>query len=67
MNRVALSSICIKDEEIRRNKPNIFPRYVWSTLLYGCETWSLMQTNEMKLRGLEMWMSRRIGRVSWKA
>ena len=26
-----------------------------------------MQTNEMKLRGLEMWMYRRIGRVSWKA
>ena len=41
--------------------------YVWSTLLYGCETWSLMQTNEMKLRGLEMWMYRRIGRVSWKS
>ena len=41
--------------------------YVWSTLLYGCETWSLTQTNEMKLRGLEMWMYRRIGRVSWKA
>ena len=41
--------------------------FVWSTLLYGCETWSLTQTNEMKLRGLEMWMYRRIGRVSWKA
>ena len=39
--------------------------YVWSTLLYGCETWSLTQTNEMKLRGLELY--RRIGRVSWKA
>ena len=35
-------------------------------LLYGCETWSLTQTNEMKLRGFEMWMYRRIGRVSWK-
>ena len=41
--------------------------YVWSTLLYGCKTWSLTQTNEMKLRGFEMWMYRRIGRVSWKA
>ena len=41
--------------------------YVWSTLLYGCETWSSTQTNEMKLRGFEMWMYRRIGRVSWKA
>ena len=41
--------------------------YVWSSLLYGCETWSLTQTNEMKLRGFEMWMYRRIGRVSWKA
>ena len=25
------------------------------------------QTNEVKLRGLEMWMYRRIGQVSWKA
>ena len=41
--------------------------YIWSTLLYGCETWSLTQTNEMKLRGFEMWLYRRIGRVSWKA
>ena len=41
--------------------------YVWSTLLYACETWSLTQTNEMKLGGLEMWMYRRIGRVSWNA
>ena len=40
--------------------------FIWSTLLYGCETWSLTPTMELKLRGCEMWIYRRIGRVSWK-
>ena len=40
---------------------------LFCTMEFFCETWSLTQTNEMKLRGLEMWMYRRIGRVSWKA
>ena len=29
--------------------------YIWSTLLYGCETWSLTPTEEKKLRSFEMW------------
>ena len=40
--------------------------YIWSTLLYGCETWSLTPTLEKKLRSFEMWTYRRLGRISWK-
>ena len=40
--------------------------YIWSTLLYGCETWSLTKPLEKKLRAFEMWTYRRIARVSWK-
>ena len=57
--------------------------YVWSTLLYDRQTDRQIDRKrarerergdgvrdlcyEMKLRGLEMWMYRRIWRVSWKA
>ena len=40
--------------------------YIWSTLLYGCETWSLTPTLEKKLRSFEMWTYIRLGRISWK-
>ena len=40
--------------------------YIWSSLLYGCETWSLTPTLEKKLRSFEMWTYRRLGRISWK-
>jgi len=40
--------------------------YVWSILLYGCETWTLTSTLEKKVRSFEMWTYRRIARVSWK-
>ena len=39
--------------------------YIWSTLLYGCETWSLTTTLEKKLSAFEMWIYRRISRTSW--
>ncbi|XP_023241473.1 uncharacterized protein LOC111639767 [Centruroides sculpturatus] len=41
--------------------------YVWSTLLYGAECWTMNASNEKKLKAFEMWMIRRMLRVSWKA
>jgi hypothetical protein len=40
--------------------------YVWSTLHYGAETWTISKDIENKLRAFEMWMLRRILRISWK-
>ena len=38
--------------------------YVWSTLLYGCETWTISKALEKRLVAIETWFLRRILRVS---
>ena len=40
--------------------------YVWSTLLYGAETWTLTKVTSDKLEAFEMWLYRRMLRISWK-
>lgn len=39
--------------------------YVWSTLLYGAETWTLKAQTINRLEAFEMWTYRRILKVSW--
>ena len=39
--------------------------YVWSLLLYNCETWTLKQDDIQKLKSFEMWTYRRMLRISW--
>ena len=34
--------------------------YVWSTLLYGSENWTLTKITTKKLQAFEMWMQRRM-------
>ena len=38
---------------------------VWSVVLYGCETWTLLQADIGKLQALEMWLWRGMEKVSW--
>jgi hypothetical protein len=40
--------------------------YIWSVLMYACETWTLTSSLEERLEAAEMWMYRRIARISWK-
>ena len=40
--------------------------YIWSTLLYGAETWTLTKVTSDKLEAFEMWLYRRMLRMSWK-
>ena len=40
--------------------------YIWSTLLYGAETWTLTKVTSDKLEAFEMWLYRRMIRISWK-
>ena len=40
--------------------------YIWSTLLYGAETWTLTKVTSDKLQAFEMWLCRRMLRISWK-
>ena len=39
--------------------------YIWSVLLYGSETWTLTKVIQNKLEAFEMWIYRRMMRISW--
>ena len=43
----------------------VIKAYIWATLLYGCETWTINKDMERKLEAFEVWCWRRIMRVSW--
>jgi ribosome-interacting GTPase 1 len=34
--------------------------YIWSTLMYGCETWTISRVLEERIGAMEMWLWRRI-------
>lgn len=50
--------------EIRKRAAKTF---VWSTLLYGCETWTVSRKMQEKLEAAEMWLWRRILKIPWTA
>ena len=39
--------------------------YIIPVLVYGCESWTLTQALEKSLKATEMWMLRRMLRISW--
>ena len=41
--------------------------YVWSTMLYGCETWTISKVMKDRLEAAEMWILRRMLRIPWTA
>ena len=41
--------------------------YIWSTLMYGSETWTISSKNKQKLEVMEMWLYRRMLRIPWTA
>jgi len=40
--------------------------YVWSTLLYGSEAWTMGKREMSRIEAFEMWVWRRMERISWK-
>jgi hypothetical protein len=46
-------------------KMRIIKCYIYSTLMYGSETWTMNKQLEDRIDAFEMWVYRRIGRVSW--
>jgi hypothetical protein len=38
---------------------------VWSTALYGCETWNVSTEEKKRLESFEMWCYRRILKIKW--
>jgi hypothetical protein len=50
----------------RSIKKRIVKAVVWSVALYGAETWTLRKEDVRRLDALEMWLWRRMEKVSWK-
>ena len=46
-------------------KFRVLKAYVWSILLYGCESWTIGEQMKKKLEAAEMWFIRRMLRISW--
>ncbi|GFR90621.1 endonuclease-reverse transcriptase [Elysia marginata] len=40
--------------------------FVWSQFLYASETWTLNKNTEKRIEAMEMWIYRRMQRISWK-
>jgi hypothetical protein len=49
----------------RKVKKKIVKTIVWSVALYGCETWTLRKEEVRRLDALEMWLWRRMEKISW--
>ena len=39
--------------------------YVWSTLMYGCEAWTVKKDMVKKIEAAEVWFYRRMLKISW--
>ena len=46
-------------------RKSLFKCYIWSVLLYGCESWTISKNMEEKLKAVEMWLWRKMMRISW--
>ena len=40
--------------------------YIYPILLYGSETWTILKESTKRLEAFEMWVYRRMSRISWK-
>ena len=49
----------------KETKKRIIKALVWSVALYGCETWTLRMDEKRRLEALEMWLWRRMEKISW--
>ena len=59
-------SLILKNRNISMTtKFRVLKTYVWSTLTYGCEFWTITSDIEKKIEAAEMWFIRRMLRISW--
>ena len=45
----------------------VLKSYIWSCLLYSCESWTITEQLEKKLKATEMWFLWRVLRIPWTA
>ena len=47
-------------------KKRLVKSLIWSVVLYGAETWTIKAADRRKLESFEMWIRRRMLKVSWR-
>ena len=47
-------------------KMHLLKCLVWPVLMYGCEAWTIRKQEENRLNAAEMWLYRRLLRISWQ-
>ena len=56
----------LKSTKITFNtRKRILQCYVWSTLLYGAETWTITKVMKTRIEAFELWAYRRMLKISW--
>ena len=56
----------LKSTKIPLNaRKRILQCYVWSTLLYGAETWTITKVMKTHIEAFELWAYRRMLKISW--
>ena len=50
----------------RHEQKRVIKAVIWSTALYGAETWTLRKRDRDKLEAFEMWTWRNMEGISWK-
>ena len=48
-----------------RTRKKFIRTYIWSLLLYGCETWTIGKYERNRLEAMEMWLWRKMTRTRW--
>ena len=60
-----LKAILTNTKISKKTRINLIRTYVWSSLLYGAESWTIDKEMEKKINATEMWCYRRMLKVSW--
>ena len=62
---MSMRSLFISTELSLELRLRMIRYYIFPVLLYGCESWTLDSAMENRLQAFEMWLYRRMLRVSW--
>ena len=50
----------------RKLKKQIIKSVVWSVALYGSETWTMRKKEVERIQAFEMWIWRKMEKISWR-
>ena len=60
-----MSKVLTSKKIALNTRKRILQCYIWSTLQYGVETWTITGSMAKRLSAFEMWCYRRMLRISW--